>query len=41
LRNQGLKDRQGRVGDMMVKLNAQIPNTISQDLVEAIQKYRE
>lgn len=40
LRDQGLRDRQGRKGDMMVRLIAQIPDTVSQELVEAIQKYR-
>ena len=40
LREQGLKDRNGRKGDMMVKLLAEIPQDISSELVEAIQKYR-
>jgi|694.fasta_scaffold80536_2 DnaJ-class molecular chaperone len=40
LREQGLRDRNSRRGDMMVKLLAEIPQNISGDLVEAIQKYR-
>jgi curved DNA-binding protein len=40
LREQGLRDQQGRKGDMMVRLLAQIPDKISSDLAEAIQKHR-
>lgn len=40
LRGQGLRDRRGQTGDMFVRLNARLPQTISEDLVEAIQKYR-
>lgn len=40
LREQGLRDQSNRRGDMMVKLVAEIPQTISAELVEAIQKYR-
>ena len=40
LREQGLRDQAGRRGDMMIKLVAEIPQNISSELVEAIQKYR-
>lgn len=40
LRNQGLRDRSGTTGDMFVRLNARLPPTVSEDMVEAIQKYR-
>jgi DnaJ-class molecular chaperone len=40
LREQGLRTQSGQRGDMMVKLVAEIPQTISMELVEAIQKYR-
>lgn len=40
LRDQGLRDQNGRKGDMMVRLIAEIPQTVSSELVEAIQKYR-
>lgn len=41
LKGQGLRDRAGRQGDMFVQLSARIPDTISQELVEAIQKHRQ
>jgi DnaJ-class molecular chaperone len=41
LRGQGLKDRQGRVGDIMVRVQAQIPENIPPEIINAIQKYQE
>lgn len=41
LRSQGLPDRHGRRGDMFVKIAARIPDSIPQELVEAIQKHRQ
>jgi DnaJ-class molecular chaperone len=41
LRNQGLRDRRGATGDMMLKIVPRIPNEISPELLEAIEKYRQ
>ena len=41
LKGQGLRDRAGRQGDMFLKLGARIPDSIPQELVEAIQKHRQ
>jgi len=41
LRGQGLKDRHGSVGDMHVRLQAQIPENIAPEIIDAIQKYQE
>jgi molecular chaperone DnaJ len=41
LKGQGMRSRDGRVGDMLVKLQATIPQNISSEMVEAIQKYRQ
>lgn len=40
LRGHGLHDRKGHTGDLMIKLQAQLPTTITPELAEAIQKYR-
>jgi curved DNA-binding protein len=40
IRTHGLRDRQGQQGDLMVKINAEVPRTISPELVAAIQQYR-
>jgi DnaJ-class molecular chaperone len=41
LRGQGLKDRHGSVGDMYVQVQAQIPEHIPPEIIDAIQKYQE
>ena len=40
LRGRGLEDRKGNQGDLFVKLQAQLPRSITPELAEAIQKYR-
>ena len=40
LRGRGLRDRRGSTGDLFVKLHAQLPRSISPELMEAIQKNR-
>jgi DnaJ-class molecular chaperone len=40
LRGQGIKDRQGHQGDLLIKLNAQIPTSIAPEIIDAIQQYR-
>jgi len=40
LRGRGLHDRKGNKGDLFVKLHAQLPRSISPELVEAIQKHK-
>jgi len=40
LKRQGLRDRSGNHGDLMVKIIAEIPRTIRPELVAAIQQYR-
>jgi DnaJ-class molecular chaperone len=40
LRNQGLRDQQGRRGDLHVRLAARIPQPIKPELVAAIQQHR-
>jgi DnaJ-class molecular chaperone len=40
LRTQGLRDQQGRQGDLHVKLAARIPQPIPPELAAAIQQYR-
>lgn len=40
-RSQGLKDRRGVQGDMFVKLRATIPDNLSPELLEAIEKHRQ
>ena len=41
LRGQGLKDRSGAQGDILVKLNARIPDVIAPELLQAIQNHRQ
>jgi DnaJ-class molecular chaperone len=40
-RSQGIRDRRGVQGDMFVKLRATIPDNLSPELLEAIEKYRQ
>lgn len=40
LRGHGVPDRSGNTGDLLVKLHAQMPKTISPELIAAIQQYR-
>ena len=40
LRGRGLQDRKGAVGDLFIRLHAQLPNQISPELAEAIQPHR-
>ena len=40
-RGQGIRDRRGAQGDMFVKLRATIPDNLSPELLEAIEKYRQ
>ena len=40
-RGQGIRDRRGTQGDMFVKLRATIPDNLSPELLEAIEKYRQ
>lgn len=41
LRGQGMRNRDGQVGDMLVRLQAVIPQNISTEMIEAIQKHRQ
>jgi DnaJ-class molecular chaperone len=38
VRGHGLKDNQGRSGDLMVRVQAQLPDTVSPELMAAIQR---
>ena len=40
LRGKGLRDRRGQTGDILVRLNAYIPQDIAPELMDAIQKHR-
>jgi molecular chaperone DnaJ len=40
LKRQGLRDRSGGQGDLMVRIHAEIPQTIQPELLAAIQQYR-
>lgn len=40
VKSRGLPDQNGHMGDMYIKLHAQIPRQIAPELKEAIQKYR-
>lgn len=40
LRGRGLQDRKGAVGDLFVRLHAQLPGSITPELAEAIQQHR-
>ena len=39
LRGQGLRDRGGRTGDILMRVNVSIPDHINPELIEAIKKY--
>ena len=41
LKAQGLRDRAGRIGDIMVRVQAQIPENIPPEIIDAIQKHQE
>jgi len=41
LRGQGLRDRNGNIGDIFVKLQAQIPDNIAPEILDAIRNYQE
>ena len=41
LKGQGLQDRAGRTGDIMVRVQAQIPENIPSEIIDAIQKHQE
>jgi curved DNA-binding protein len=40
LRRQGLKDRHGNQGDILVRIRPLIPKNISPEIIQAIQKHR-
>lgn len=40
IRNQGIRDRQGRTGDIMIRIDVKIPDNISPELIAAIKQYR-
>lgn len=40
LRGKGLRDRAGNTGDILVRVNAQIPDVVHPEILEAIQKHR-
>ncbi len=40
LRNKGIKDQNGQIGDLMIRINARIPDNIHPALLAAIEKYR-
>jgi len=41
LKSQGLQDRTGQTGDIMVRVQAQIPENIPPEIIDAIQKHQE
>jgi DnaJ-class molecular chaperone len=41
LKAQGLRDRAGQTGDIMVRVQAQIPENIPPEIIDAIQKHQE
>jgi len=41
LKSQGLRDRAGQTGDIMVRVQAQIPENIPSEIIDAIQKHQE
>jgi len=41
LRGHGIQDRHGQRGDLMVRMQAQIPKTIAPEIVAAIQQHRD
>jgi DnaJ-class molecular chaperone len=40
LRGRGLRDRKGATGDLFIRLQAQLPSSISPELLAAIQQHR-
>ena len=40
LRGHGIQDRHGQTGDLMIRMQAQIPKTIAPEIVTAIQQHR-
>jgi molecular chaperone DnaJ len=40
LRGKGINDRSGRVGDILLRIDAVIPNNIDPELISAISKYK-
>jgi DnaJ-class molecular chaperone len=40
LRGQGLRDRSGNQGDLLVRVMPEVPADIRPELLEAIEKYR-
>jgi DnaJ-class molecular chaperone len=41
LKGQGLRDRAGQIGDIMVRVQAQIPENIPPEIIDAIQKHQQ
>jgi DnaJ-class molecular chaperone len=41
LKGQGLRDRAGQTGDIMIRVQAQIPENIPPEIIDAIQKHQE
>ena len=41
LKSQGLRDRAGQTGDIMIRVQAQIPENIASEIIDAIQKHQE
>jgi DnaJ-class molecular chaperone len=41
LRGQGLQDRSGQVGDILIKVQAYLPDQIAPEIIDAIQKHQE
>ena len=41
LKSQGLRDRTGQIGDIMVRVQAQIPENIPPEIIDAIQKHQQ
>jgi curved DNA-binding protein len=41
LKSQGLRDRAGQTGDIMIRVQAQIPDDIPSEILDAIQKHQE
>jgi DnaJ-class molecular chaperone len=41
LKTQGLRDRSGQVGDIFIKIQTFLPDSIAPEIIEAIQKHQE
>ena len=41
LRGKGLRSRNGNTGDILVRVNAQIPDVVHPEIIEAVQKHRQ